>query len=154
MRRNLYLGLSIACFLSVIALYFFDGYMGLYDTLTLNAGKYEQKVELYQWLWGGGAYPADIRWGEKGFFHYEVDNRQFSTYSADVEVSVWHGGEKMRDLLSQHISVGAFDKVGLEWTLDTVELESCAPKEYSYYEYAVIISRGEAERKLRFYIRS
>ncbi len=152
MRRYLYLCLGLACFFGFLAIFFVDGYMGIFDTLEVNSGRYPQRIEHYQWLRGGGTWSALVEWGEKGFFSYEVANRQFSSYTADIDVSLWQGGEKLRDLISQQISIGAFDKARLEWVLDTVELESYAPKKDSYYEYAVIMRWGEMERKLRLYI--
>ncbi len=53
--------------------------------------------------------------GDKVSFRYEVDNHLFSTYEADIEVSVWHSQQKVRDLISQPISIPAFNKGELEW---------------------------------------
>ena len=77
-----------------------------------------------------------------------MDNRQFSSYSAEIEVSVWHSQEKVLDLISQPISIAAFDKEQLEWVVDTTELKpNGVPPEQSY-EFTVIINRGETERRV------
>ena len=154
MRKNLYLYLTLACFFGLIAIFIVDGYMGIYDTIYITAGEREQKVEPDSWLRQEKfeARGVGVNWGEKVFFRYEVDNRQFSTYSADIEVSVWHSQEKVRDLLSQPISIAAFDKGQLEWEIDTAELlPSDVPPEQRY-EFTVIIKRGEIERKIIVYI--
>jgi hypothetical protein len=72
-----------------MATYFVDGYMGIYDTVYITAGERKQSsIELYQWLQGEGRWTSRVRWGEEIKFEYKIDNRRFSTYSADVEVSV------------------------------------------------------------------
>jgi len=126
--------------------------MGIYDTVYVTAGEYEQKIEADFWLRQDRIWSAGVTWGEKAFFRYEVDNRQFSSYTADIEVSVWHSQEKVRDLISQQISVAAFDKRQLEWVMDTTELLPSAPTPEQRYEYTVIVKRGEIERKIIVYI--
>jgi len=147
-RRNLFLYLTLACFFGLIAIFIVDGYMGIYDTVYVTAGEYEQEIEPDFWLRQDGIWSAGVNWGEKAFFRYEVDNRQFSSYTTDVEVSVWHSQEKVRDLLSQQISVAAFDEGQLEWVVDTAELlPGDIPPEQGY-QYSVIIKRGKIERKV------
>ncbi len=155
-RRNLFLYLTLACFFGLIAIFIVDGYMGIYDTVYITAGEREQKVEPDFWLRQGlatpkgveNAYYVSTNWNEKTFFRYEVDNRRFSDYETDIEVSVWHGQEKVTDLVSQPMLIGAFDKGELEWVMDTSELlPGDIPPEQSY-EYTVIIKRGGIERKI------
>jgi hypothetical protein len=115
-------------------------------------GEREQKIEADQWVQWSQYGRAEVAWGEKAFFRYEVDNRQFSTYKADITVSVWHSQQKVRDLLSQPIVIAPFDKGQLSWTIDTAELlpgGATLGKEYQY-EYTVVIKRGEIERKVIF----
>jgi len=153
MRKYLFLYLTLACFFGLIAIFVVDGYFGIYDTLYLPMGEREQKIEADQWLQWPEWERAEVAWGEKAFFSYEVDNRQFSTYSANIAVSVWHSKEKVRDLISQEISIPAFDKGQLEWVIDTTELfPSGIPREQGY-EFTVIIERGEEiERKIIVYM--
>lgn len=151
-RRNLFLYLTLACFFGLIAIFVVDGYMGIYDTIYITAGEREQTIEPDSWLRPDKIRSTGVNRGEKVFFRYELDNRQFSSYTADIKVSVWHSQEKVRDLLSQQISVAAFDKGQLEWTMDAAELlPGDIPPEQSY-EYTVIIKRGEIERKIIVYI--
>ena len=111
--------------------------------------------ELYRWLRTGGTGTAHASWGEEAKFEYEIDNRWFSTYSADVQVSLWHNQKKLRDLVPPHkIAIAPFDKERLKWVVDTVELEpsgSPTPPE-EYYRYVIIIKSGETERKISLYI--
>ena len=154
MRRNLFLYLTLVCFVGILAIFVFDGYMGIYDTVYITAGEREEKIESDVWLQQEkfGAREIAVNRGEKAFFRYEVDNRQFSTYKADIEASVWHSQEKVLDLISQPISIAAFDKGQLEWAIDTTELlPSDIPPEQSY-EYTVTIRRGEIERNIIVYI--
>jgi len=154
-RRNLFLYLTLACFFGLIAIFIFDGYMGIYDTLSITSGERPQIIEADTWLQQDKynfQQTTGVNWGEKAFFNYEVDNRQFSSYTADVEVSVWRSKEKVQDLISQQISVDAFDKGQLEWVVDTTELlPESLPQEQSY-EFTVIIKRGKIERNIIVYI--
>ena len=126
--------------------------MGIYDTIYITAGEREEKVEPDSWLKQDRFWSVGVNWDEKIFFDYEVDNRRFSSYSAEIEVSVWHSQEKVYDLVSQHMQIGAFDKEQLEWVLDTAEfLPSDVPPEQSY-EFTVIIKRGQVERNIIVYI--
>lgn len=152
-RRNLYLYLTIACFVGLIAIFIVDGYMGVYDALYVPMGEREEKVEADQWQQWSQWQEAEIGWGDKALFRYEVDNRQFSTYSANIEVSVWHSNEKVRDLLSQEISIAPFEKGQFEWSIDTTELLPAGVSlEGRPVEYTVIIKRGEIEREVIFTI--
>ena len=147
-RRNLFLYLTLACFFGLITIFIVDGYMGIYDTIYVTAGEREQKIESDVWLRGDRFWSAGVNRGEKAFFRYEVDNRQFSSYTADIEVSVWRSQQKVRNLISQPILIDAFDKGQLEWEVDTAELlPGDIPPEQSY-EYTVNIKRGEIERNI------
>ena len=151
MRKKLYLYLTLACFFGLVAIFVVDGYFGVYDTLYVPMGEREQKIEADQWLGWSEWGRAEVAWGEKAFFRYEVDNRQFSTYSANIAVSVWHSNEKVRDLISQEISIPAFDKGQWEWVIDTTELLPGGAPEQGY-EFTVIIKRGEIEREIIVYM--
>ncbi len=167
MRRNLFLYLALACFVGLIAIFVVDGYIGIYDTLYITAGEQSWKVEADVWQSQYPTYaPAPIYapmpvGGDKGgyymganredkiSFRYEVDNRKFATYEADIEVSVWKGQEKIRDLIiPQPVSISAFDKGEWKWVVDNTEL---LPKDIlpeQSYDYTVIIKRGEIERRI------
>lgn len=150
-HRNLFLYLTLACFVGIILIFIFDGYMGVYDKLIVRAGEEEQEIETS--FWERDYWSTAVAWGGKSFFYYEVDNRRFSSYAADIEVSVWHSQEKVRDLLVQPISVASFDKVQVEWVVDAAELVPAdAPSEQGY-EFTLFIKRGEIERRFVIHVR-
>ncbi len=151
-QRNLFLYLTLACFVGIIAIFIVDGYLGVYDTIYITAGEREQKIESDFWLRGDYPWSASVNSGGKIFFRYEVDNRQFSSYTDNIEASVWHSQEKVRDLISQEIFIAAFDKGQLEWVMDTPELLPSGIAPEQRYEYTVIIKRGEVERKIIIHI--
>jgi len=151
-RRNLFLYLTLVCFFGLVAIFIVDGYMGIYDTIHITAGEREQKIEPDTWLRQDSFWTAGVNRGEKAFFTYEVANRQFSSYTADIEVSAWRSQEKVQDLVSQPILIAAFGEGQLEWVIDTTELlPEDIPAEQSY-EFTVIIKRGEIERNIIVYI--
>ena len=95
---------------------------------------------------------VNVNWSENVSFSYTVDNRQFSSYQADIEVSVWHSQQKVLDLISQPITIATFDKEQVEWVIDNTELlPSDIPPEQGY-EYTVIIKKEKIERKIIVYI--
>ena len=168
-RRNIFLYLALVCFVGLIAVFVIDGCLGIYDTVQITTGEQSWKVEADVWQHqyptyapapmavpimpmspeeGKGGYYMGANREEKTSFRYEVDNRKFSTYKADIEVSVWHSQQKVRDLISKPISISAFDKGQLEWVIDNTEL---LPKDIlseQSYQYTVVIKRGEIERKI------
>jgi hypothetical protein len=154
MRRNLFLYLALACFLSLIAIFIVDGYLGIYDTVYVTAGEQEQVIEPDYWLQryplppGAAkmAYYMPAEWGQKVFFRYEIDNRRFSTYSTLVQASVWQENKKVLDLFSEEKSIGPFDKVTAEWTLLTQDLEQAGFGINGQTQYTIKINHGEVER--------
>ena len=121
--RNLFLYLTIACFLGFITIFIVDGYMGIYDTLHVTTGERPQTIGPDVWLRQNSFWSIVMNQGEKASFRYEVDNRQFSIYTSGVDVSVWRNQEKVRDLVvSQLISVNVFEKEELMWVLDSTEI--------------------------------
>ena len=84
MRRNLFLYLVLACFVGIIAIFVVDGYLGIYDTVNVTAGEREEKAEPDFWIRQDWVWTIGVNWGEKTSFRYEVDNRQFSSYTAQI----------------------------------------------------------------------
>ena len=151
-RRSLFLYLTLVCFLSLIAIFIVDGYMGIYDTIYITSGEREQEVEADVWLRQDSFWSTGIDRDEKTFFRYEVDNRQFSGYTSEVEVSVWRMQDKVLDVVSQPISIDSFNKGQVEWVIDTTRIiPEDIPPEQSY-EFTVVIQRGEIERRIIFHI--
>lgn len=152
--KNLYLALTIAFFLAIIALFVFDGYMGVYDSVTIITAERENTVEPDQWMRDDYSYYTWVEEIQDISFVYEVDNRRFSGYSADVEAAIWFGGTKHSDLISQPVAIDAFDKVELEWTIDTAELRPADTPEANDYEFSVIITRDGVELRIVVHVSS
>lgn len=146
MRRKLFLYLALACFLSLIAIFIVDGYLGIYDTIYVTTGEREQRIGPEYWL---QRYPITYYlradWGERVFFRYEIDNRRFSSYSTLVQASVWKENEKVLDLFSEEKSIEPFDKAMVEWTLSTQELDVSVD---GRAQYTVKIGHGEVARSI------
>jgi hypothetical protein len=146
-HKNLYLFLTIAFFLAIIAIFVFDGYMGLYDTVTITTQEREDIIEPDFW---SRDYPQ-YAWADEGQdinFDYELDNRCLRSYSADIEVAVWFGETKQDVLISQAVDIGAFDKEELTWAVDTGTLRPADIPENQDYEFSVIIERDGVERRI------
>ena len=147
-HRDLFLYLTLACFLGLIAIFIIDGYMGVYDTVYFTTGEREQKISADAWRYSDNYWSAGVNRDEKTFFRYEVDNRRFAAYSANVEVSVWRSQEKISDLGTYPIFINAFDKQEITWVVDAAEvlLPDALPEQS--YEYTVRIKRAGIERNI------
>jgi len=140
--------LAIACFAGLIAIFIVDGYLGIYDTVYITIGEYEQKIEADSWLRQDRIWSTGASWGEKVSFRYEIENHQFSTYSTLIQASVWKENERIIGLFSEDKSIKPFDKVMVEWTLSGEELESAGFEIDGYADYTVKISHGDVERRI------
>ena len=147
-HRDIYLYLTLACFLGLIAIFIVDGYMGVYDTVYLTTGEREQKIEADAWRYGTNYWPAGVNRDEKTFFRYEIDNRRFAAYSANIEVSVWRSQEKISDLGTYPVVINAFGKQEITWTVDAAEILLPEALPEQRYEYTVRIKRAEIERNI------
>lgn len=153
-RSNLYLYLALVCFAGILAIFVIDGYLGIYDTLYITAQERQQVVEPDYWQqrWvkeNYEGYSLGARWGEAIPFRYEIDNRNFSAYPADIEVSVWKGGQEVVVLLNEtEVLVAPFKKAVIDWVLLPEDLEESSPISGEYREYTVRIRLGEMERKI------
>ena len=64
--RRLFLYLAIACFAALVAIFVVDGYMGVYDTLYVTVGEYEQEIEADYWeRYDNNVWYTGARAGEK-----------------------------------------------------------------------------------------
>lgn len=151
-RGNLYLYLTLVCFVGIIAVFIVDGYLGVYDTVYVTAGEREQKIEPDYWLRGNYPWETSVDEGGKVSFRYELVNRQFSQYSANIEVTVWFEQTKLKDLISRQVVVDAFGKEELEWLVDTSELRPSGLSPGRSYPFSVVIKRGEIERRIIVYV--
>jgi hypothetical protein len=152
-RRFIYLYLSIICFAGFIITYFVDGYMGLYDTLSITIdGKTDQIIEPFQWFRSGGSSVGQARWGKTAYFSWEMGNHEFTPFRANTEVSLWQDGKEVSSLVSQPTRISPFGAGRIEWAIDTLELTPEAPQPTHPSVYYIQIQSGEIKRELKFYI--
>ena len=153
MRGKLFLYLALVCFIALIAIFFVDGYIGIYDTTYVTVGERQEVIEPDYWLQQYAApsgftidYYISAEWGQKLFFRYEIDNRQFSSYSTVIGASLWQENEKLLDLFSGEKTIEPFGKATVEWTLSSEDLGQ--PVVGGSNQYTVKISYGEVERNI------
>lgn len=148
---SLWLYLAIACFLGIVAIFFVDGYMGIYDTIWVTVGDrtYEIEPDYWElsWVNNDGYYIGGVGQGDLMQFRYQVDNRCFSDCYIRVEASLWRGGREVEELFTAGGKMEAFKSSPVyEWTLDTTGLD--ASGEYGGTNYTVKITRDGVERKM------
>ena len=152
-HKSLYLFLTLACFVGIILIFIFDGYMGVYDSLVMDSGPYSRAtVNTDQWAEEFGFIGTGAERGSRVDFTYTVENHRFSRYSTTVEASAWYGAAKLKDLTNQALTVGPFGKGEVKWSLDTAEL---IPADYpagQSYNLDVVIVNGDIERRVQVFI--
>ena len=164
--NRLFLYLAIACFAGLVAIFIVDGYLGVYDTFHISVGEYPpQTIEADYWLrQGSGEYrsprPVGIKgdkyayccigadWNQNISFEYVIENHKSSTYSADIQASVWQGDERLIDLFSQDVSTKPFREAIMEWTLSSEDIGITDPVAGESYDYTVRVNRGDVERRI------
>jgi hypothetical protein len=146
-HKYLYLALALVCFLGIILIFIFDGYMGLYDSFRINNGEYPMEIEPDYWFRQDTYWFYSIEWGGTANFTYEIDNRRFSEYVSEIDVSVWDGDNKIDALLSQTVEVDSFGKWQTGWVLDTSEYLSADSSEQNY-NFTLLVSHGDIERRI------
>jgi hypothetical protein len=145
LKRNIYLGLTLAFFLALISVFVFDGYMGVYDTVTVVTQEREETIEPEYWLRDGYSNYFWVDEGQDVSFHYELENRAFGSYQADVEVAIWFGESKQSVVLTDTVAIDSFDSYQWDWVIDTATLRPADVPEPYDYEFSVIITRDGVE---------
>ncbi len=117
--KNLGLYIGLLCIIGIMTVFFFDAYIGVYDTLYVTEGGWEREIAFDR------PYPKYIGadYGETIYFSYEITNRRFKEYNTHIEASVWRGKEKNLTLFSANKSIKPFENVTIEWVLETEKLE-------------------------------
>jgi hypothetical protein len=154
-NKYIYLLLTIACFAGIILIFVFDGYMGIYDTLLIDDGRFPQPIGSEQWRQQDEfGYPPSVSLERERSVNltYTVENHHFSAYSVDVSISLWDGAKKVADLASGRLSAPAFGKAEIAAVVDAGQyIPAGYPTEQSY-NLALVINRGGVERKVQVYI--
>jgi hypothetical protein len=123
--------------------------MGVYDTFRITAGERPQTVDPDYWLRPEATtYETWVAWGEKVFFNYEIANHRLTGYTAEVNASVWRSQEKVRDLLTQQVTIPALSNAQMEWSIDTVELVPGGVTQGQSVQYSIRVRRDNIERRI------
>lgn len=147
-RRNIYLGLTLAFFLGLIAIFVFDGYMGIYDNISVTTQEREHTIAPERWLDDDYEYYTWLEGEQDITLDYELENRRLSDYTVNIEAAVWSGGEKLSTLLSETVTVGSFDSRQWQWTVDAAALRPADIPEEQEFDFSVIIERDGVERRI------
>jgi hypothetical protein len=155
--RYIFLYLALACFLGIILIFVFDGYIGLHDSLVINSGEFPVTITTEQWDTQNrgdiGFIPtASANYGENIPFTYQIENLHFSSFKSAINVSVWNNQVKLGDLYSTTVTAKAFGKGQAEWTLDTTQFISGNLTSGQSVDFTVVIQRGDVERKVIIYV--
>ena len=153
-HRNLYLYLALACFVGIILIFIFDGYMGLYDTLIMDNGQYQQKVEADQWSQPeryGYLTSTGVEQGGKIDFTYTIENHRFSEYAAAVSITLWYNDANIGTIgfiPDKPTIIRAFGKAELKWSVDAAKFVPADYPAEQNFNLTMIIKRGDIERKI------
>jgi hypothetical protein len=153
-HKTLYLFLTLACFVGIILVFVFDGYMGVYDTLVMDNGQFPQTVEADQWDMEryGGLASTNMERGGRVVFTYKVANHRFSAYKSDVRISLYYQQEKVKDIFSGAIEAEAFEDGVIDWTVDAADIIPAEyPAEQAYNAY-LLLNRGDVEHRINIYV--
>lgn len=116
--KNLGLYIGILCAIGIMAIFFFDAYIGIYDTLYVTGDGWDVEITFDR------SYPEfGTEYGEAIYFTYAVTNNMFEEYDTYIEASVWRGYEKNLTLFSANESIKPFDNTTVKWVLETEKLE-------------------------------
>lgn len=154
-NKYIYLFLALICFVGIILIFVFDGYMGVYDSVVLDNGQFRQTITADQWQQQEkfGYYTSlSIDRSGSADITYTVENHRFSAYNADVSVSLYYGVDKLADLAAGRVSAGAFGKGDFTWVLDPSRFTPADYPTDQGYNVTMVISRGDLERRIQVYI--
>ncbi len=153
-HNSLFLYLALVCFVGIILIFIFDGYMGVYDRLVMDNNQYIQTVESDQWARQdkfGGIFSVSVERGGRVDFTYTVENHRFSEYMADIEITLWQNKAQIGDIHfipDEPLVISAFDKKELTWSItpDNI-IPPGYPVEQNYF-VNMKIKRGDIEREV------
>lgn len=146
--KRLFLYLAIASFCGLVAIFVTDGYMGVYDTLTVTVGEHDEEIRSYYWD-REDPYDIDDDTTHANIrFSYKIDNNQLEEYSASIQSSVWQENEKIMDLFSGDVSIPQMEDATVEWTLAKEDIGYNEPFPNTTVEFIVRINRDDVEREI------
>ncbi|MGD1119685.1 MAG: hypothetical protein ABR886_09380 [Dehalococcoidales bacterium] len=154
--KYLYLYLALACLLGIILIFVFDGYIGVYDTLTVKSGEMPLVVTADQWRNQdrSGFFPTvSVNYGDEATFTYEIANRRFFAYKEEITVSVWQNDNQIDQLLDRTTNIGAFGKETVNWSFQPSKYFGPASQN-TFTEFTLVIKRGSIERNILIQVSS
>ena len=146
--KNRFLYLALVFFLGIITVLVVDGYMGLYDTLKLKSGEYEQVFEADYWQRGSSQVYYSVGGGDVINGSYIIDNRRLSAYQEKLTITLERNQQLLSDITDEDFSIDSFNKQEFNFTVNTASL---APvQDDGPLEYTLVIKHGETERRIIF----
>jgi hypothetical protein len=153
-HKNIYLWLGLICFLGIILIFVFDGFMGVYDSLLMNNLQYQETVTADQWAQREkfGSISINVEQAGKIEFTYTIENHWFSKYTSLVDVSMWYSDTKLKEIKTENVQIQPFGKGEVKWTLDAASLLPDNYPSNQNYNISLIISDGDIQRKVQIFI--
>ena len=154
-HKNIYLWLALACFLGIILVFIFDGFMGLYDSLIMDNNQYKQTINADMWAQqeqSGYLNTIGVDRSGRIEFTYTIENHRFSEYNQIVGASVWNSSQKLKDLNTTPLNIKPFGKSEVRFTLDVATIVPAELPANQTYNMNVVIQRGSIERKIQVYV--
>jgi hypothetical protein len=152
--RNLYLYLALACFLGIVLIFLFDGYLGVYDSLKADGNRGLQEIPAEQWLDPGRDGAMFMNIDQEGYldFTYTISNRRFIGFSEEVRVTVVDGTGVPLQLADEVLTAGAFGNGEITWTLDAGQLQPPGTTSEGGYSVDLFIRRDNVTRQITLYV--
>jgi hypothetical protein len=142
--KNRFLYLALLCFLGIIAVLVVDGYLGVYDTLRVRSGEFEQTFEADFWRSEFNFASVGAGGGQVVACRYTIDNRIFSSYDGRLQVTVERNQQTVLSVLDRDFSVGSFSIQEFAFSIDTAALSLTQDNQ----EFTVVIKSENIERRL------
>lgn len=153
--RMLYLYLALACFLGIVLIFLFDGYLGVYDSVKADNGSYLQEVPVEQWQNPDRFGPSfSMGLDQTGYlnFTYKIENRRFTSYTENVVVTATDTGGETTVLVSGDVTAGAFGSAEVSWTMRGQDYVPASAPQNTAYNVHLTITRGSVTRELSIFI--
>lgn len=110
-RKDLpYLVVPVACIILISGIIFLEGFDRINDRLYRPQGYFDTEFEYTS--------STSIQENTSANFVYEITNRWFTSYEAQVEINLWESGEKLGTIRSTKVDIGPFGTEEINFELD------------------------------------
>ena len=154
--KNLYLYLALVCFLGIVLIFFFDGYVGVYDSLKADNGTYVQEISAEQWQNPeryGPTYSLGLDQNGYLAFTYRLENRRFGSLSDAVRVTVYDPtAGNVTEILINTLKIGMFGQGMVSWTLNGSDFVPEGTGVGVLPNLRMVIERGTVTREIAIYL--